>query len=113
VRRAAATRGDPPPPPSAPVGPAASIPNTRAEVARLLGLGVRRVEIARRLGVSKATVSYHARRLGQPVDERCARRYDWEAVQRYYDAGRTVRECIDAFGFSSASWFEAVKRVSD
>ena len=60
--------------------------------------------------MSKATVSYHARRLGQPVDERCARRYDWSAVQRYYDAGHSVRECIEAFGFSSASWFEAVKR---
>lgn len=60
--------------------------------------------------MSKATVSYHARRLGQPVDERCARRYDWDSVQRYYDAGHSVRECIDAFGFSSASWFEAVKR---
>ena len=96
---------------SAPVpdGPATSIPNTRGG-SRLLALGVARVEIARRLGVSKATVSYHARRLGQPVDERCARRYDWSAVQRYYDAGHSVRECIEAFGFSSASWFEAVKR---
>jgi hypothetical protein len=79
-------------------------------VARLLGLGVRHVEIARGLGVSKATVSYHARRLGRPIDERCARRYDWDAVQRYYDSGHSVRECIAAFGFSSASWFEAVRR---
>ena len=66
--------------------------------------------MARRLGVSKATVSYHARRLGQSVDARCARRYDWDAVQRYYDAGHSVRQCVEAFGFSTASWYEAVKR---
>jgi DNA-binding CsgD family transcriptional regulator len=96
LRRAAAGGGGPAPPAPVRDGRAASIPNTRAEVGRLLGLGVARVEIARRLGVSKATVSYHARRLGQPVDERCARRYDWSAVQRYYDAGHSVRECIEA-----------------
>lgn len=83
---------------------------TRLEVARMLDDAVPRAEIARRLGVSKATVSYHARRLGEAIDERCARRYDWAAVQRYYDAGNSVRDCVRAFGFSSASWSEAVKR---
>lgn len=84
--------------------------STRAAVAGLLETGVTRAEIARRLGVSKATVSYPARRLDHAVDARCARRYDWEAIQRYYDEGHSVRECIRAFGFSSASWFDAVKR---
>jgi DNA-binding CsgD family transcriptional regulator/5-methylcytosine-specific restriction endonuclease McrA len=110
LQRAVAAVGALPTPSPTPPAPAASPSTTRSEVARLLALGVRRVEVARRLGVSKATVSYHARRLGQPVDERCARRYDWDAVQRYYDAGHSVRECIKAFGFSSASWFEAVRR---
>jgi 5-methylcytosine-specific restriction endonuclease McrA len=76
----------------------------------MLSEGVPRVEIARRLGISKATVSYHARRLGEAIDSRCARRYDWAAVQRYYDEGHSVRECIKAFGFSSASWAEAARR---
>jgi len=49
--------------------------------------------------VSKATVSYHARRLGAPIDERCTRRYDWAAIQAYYDAGHSLRECEIAFGF--------------
>lgn len=111
LRRAAAasnavpTEGDDIPP-----APAPSRSQTRAEVARLLALGLSRIQVARRLGVSQATVSYHARRLGQPVDARCARRYDWGAVQRYYDAGHSVRDCIEAFGFSTASWYEAVKR---
>ncbi len=83
---------------------------TRTEVKRLLDAGVERAAIARRLGISKGTVSYHARRLGATIDERCARRYDWSAIQRHYDEGHSVRDCIAAFGFSSASWAEAVRR---
>jgi DNA-binding CsgD family transcriptional regulator/5-methylcytosine-specific restriction endonuclease McrA len=83
---------------------------TREAVVELLAQGVAKVEIARRLGVSKATVSYHVRCLGKPIDERFGKRYDWNAVQRYYDAGHSVRECMKAFGFSSASWSDAVKR---
>jgi DNA-binding CsgD family transcriptional regulator len=89
---------------------AASEVPTRRRVAQLLATGIPRAEIARRLGISKATVSYHARRLGETIDERCARRYDWEAVQRYYDQGHSVRDCMRAFGFSAASWFDAVNR---
>jgi DNA-binding transcriptional ArsR family regulator len=83
---------------------------TRNEVARMLEAGTARTEIARTLGISKATVSYHARRLGARIDERCARRYDWAAVQDHYDAGHSVRECMARFGFSSASWSSAVGR---
>lgn len=60
--------------------------------------------------MSKSTVSYHAGRLGEPVDSRCARRYDWEEVQRYYDAGHSVRDCQDRFGFSRQTWHAAVNR---
>jgi 5-methylcytosine-specific restriction endonuclease McrA len=67
-------------------------------------------EIARLLGINPATVSYHKRKLGYPMSDPCARRYDWAAVQRYYDKGHTVRECIKHFGFSSASWTDAVNR---
>ncbi|MDQ6777715.1 MAG: helix-turn-helix domain-containing protein [Actinomycetota bacterium] len=92
-----------------PDGVVSDVP-TRRQVATMLAAGVARAEIARRLGISKATVSYHARRLGETIDERCARRYDWEAVQRYYDEGHSVRDCMKAFGFSAASWFDAVNR---
>lgn len=83
---------------------------TREEVARLLGLGWSRATIARSLHISRSTVTYHARRLGATVDERGARRYDWEAVQGYYDAGHSVRECQQRFGFSTQSWHAAVLR---
>jgi hypothetical protein len=76
----------------------------------MLAAGLAHAEIARRLGVTKSTVAYHARRLGAPVDERCARRYDWAAIQRFYDEGHTVRECRLKFGFSSETWNAAVRR---
>jgi AcrR family transcriptional regulator len=79
-------------------------------VRSLLEEGVARAEIARRLGISKSTVSYHARRLGEIIDERCRRRYDWSVVQAFYDEGHSMRECRAEFGFSHATWHEAVKR---
>jgi len=79
-------------------------------VGELLAAGLARAEIARRLGLSSATVSYHARRLGEDLDLRCARRYHWTAIQAYHDLGHSVRKCQEKFGFSRQTWHEAVKR---
>lgn len=38
------------------------------------------------------------------------RRYDWSAVQIYYDDGHTYRQCREEFGFCAGSWTGAVKR---
>ena len=84
--------------------------DTRRAVAAALGDGLSRAEVARRLGISKSTVSYHARRLGRPSNPRCARRYDWAEVQRYYDAGHSVAECQARFGFAKQAWNDAVRR---
>ncbi len=35
------------------------------------------------------------------------RRYDWNAVQAYYDQGHTYRECQARFGFCSMAWNKA------
>jgi Bacterial regulatory proteins, luxR family/HNH endonuclease len=86
------------------------IVETRVVVARMLAQGMSRGEIAAALSLSKSTVSYHARRLGHPVDERGARRYDWSAVQRFYDDGHGVAECVAHFGFSRQTWSAAVQR---
>ena len=83
---------------------------TRALVALMISQGMSRGAIAKALGLSKSTVSYHARRLGHSVDERCARRYDWAAIQRHYDEGNSVRDCIARFGFSRQTWHAAVER---
>lgn len=82
--------------------------STRAEVALLYDAGCTQAEIARRLGVSKSSVFHHVRALGHPVVPRP--RYDWRAVQAYYDAGHSKRECIAYFGFSSQTWHNAVCR---
>ena len=83
---------------------------TRDHVARLLEQGLSRKEIADRLGVSKSTVSYHARRLGGSIDARFARRYDWAAIQAYYDEGHTPAQCRERFGCSVPAWQDARRR---
>jgi len=83
---------------------------TRQRVATLLALGLGRLEIARHLGVSKSTVSYHARRLGEPMHEKATRRYDWAEVQRYYDEGHSITECQLRFGFARETWNAARRR---
>ncbi len=54
--------------------------STRTRVAELLAGGLSQAAVARELGISKATVCYHAQRLGLPGDERFRRRYDWSEV---------------------------------
>lgn len=38
------------------------------------------------------------------------RRYDWSAVQAYYDEGHSYRQCREKFGFCAEAWTKAVKR---
>jgi len=83
---------------------------TRELVRALLEEGKGVNEIARLLGLNSATVSHHKGKLGYPKSDICAVRYDWNAVQRYYDDDHSVRECMAHFGFSSASWTDAVNR---
>jgi DNA-binding CsgD family transcriptional regulator len=90
--------------------PARSSVGTRELVAELLGRGLSRTEIAKRLGIAKSTVSYHAAKLGAQIDQRFAKRFDWSVVQGYYDEGHSVRDCVALFGFSSWSWHQAVLR---
>jgi hypothetical protein len=72
--------------------------------------GYSQAMIAAELGMSKATISYHARRFGLPVRDDFARRYDWAEVQRAHDAGASLSECARRFGFCKASWTQAVAR---
>lgn len=38
------------------------------------------------------------------------RRYDWGAVQAYYDEGHSYRECKAKFGFNPNTWHKAIVR---
>jgi hypothetical protein len=77
----------------------------RERVRKLLEQGLSQAEIAAELGISPATVSYHVRRLGHPRRPRS--RYDWSAIQAYYDCGHTFRETKARFGFSNGAWAKA------
>jgi DNA-binding CsgD family transcriptional regulator len=90
--------------------PVAAASVTREQVQRLLDQGYTRARIAETLGLARSTVTYHATRLGREADARCARRYDWHAIRRFYEEGRSVDECRSMFGFSKQSWHDAIRR---
>jgi transposase len=103
---AAVTRGD-----IVPRRESSSQPSgTRVQVQALLADGKSGASIARELGLSAATISHHSRALGVAPREACARRYDWAAIQTYYDEGHSQRECQERFGFASKTWHDAVGR---
>jgi DNA-binding transcriptional ArsR family regulator len=79
----------------------------RERVRELLQQGLSGREIAARLGIAPATVSYHAGRLGFPRKPRS--RYDWSAIQAFYDDGHTYVETKARFGFSNGAWAKAAE----
>src|SRR4051794_13543987 len=84
--------------------------STRDRVRELRAAGLSAATIARELGLSKPTISYHCRRLGEQPDGRFSRRYDWAEIQRYYDAGHSITKCQEKFGFARCTWTAAVRR---
>lgn len=102
--RIAVAAGKVPPPDLPPMSPSAK----RALIQKLFRSGYSQAMISVELGLSKATVSYHARRLGKPVRDEFARRYDWAEVQKAHDSGMRALECCKHFGFSKATWSKAV-----
>jgi len=76
----------------------------------LLEQGLSGAAIARALGISKSTFSYHKCRLGHAIDVRCNRRYDWDALQQFYDAGHSITECQEQFGFARKTFMDAAAR---
>jgi DNA-binding CsgD family transcriptional regulator len=83
---------------------------TREQVQQLLEMGHTRAKVAETLGLARSTVTYHAARLGQAIDDRCARRYDWNEIGHFYDGGHSVAECQSRFGFNKQAWHAAIQR---
>lgn len=102
--------GDADPSPRRAGRPPGSGAKTRDLVAQLLARGLSRAEVARRLGLAKSTVTYHARQLGGEIDERFGRRFDWSLIQAYYDEGHSLRDCMRTFGFGTGTWHQAILR---
>lgn len=82
---------------------------TRKAVKAMIDRGMNHSEVAFELGLSKPTVSYHARRLGIPPNARASRRFDWGAIQEAHDSGLSARECCAKFGCSLSAWHAAAK----
>lgn len=36
--------------------------------------------------------------------------YDWDAIQVFYESGRSIEECRERFGFSKGAWYHAIER---
>jgi hypothetical protein len=92
--------------------PVAEVDVTRERVRRLLANGKTRAEVARTLGLARSTITYHAARLGENIDTRSRRRYDWQEIRRYYEEGHSALECRARFGFNMRSWHDAIQRGS-
>lgn len=92
--------------------PSASFTNicSMKRVKTLLEKGWSRQRIARALEVDPSTITRHARLLGFPDVHPRRSPIDWNAVQRYYDAGHTIDGCRDRFGFSYGAWDRAAVR---
>jgi DNA-binding CsgD family transcriptional regulator len=91
-------------------GPIAAPDVTRKGVRALLERGYTRARIAETLGLARSTVTYHAGRLGQDIDSRCGRRYDWETIRRFYEEGHSVADCQARFAFTKRAWHDAIRR---
>src|ERR1700676_2470290 len=77
------------------------------KIKELLSQKVSYREIERRLGVRRATIAYHARRMGKPLDEKANRRYNWTEIQAFYDT-HTWDETVEQFGVCKASIHKAI-----
>lgn len=74
------------------------------DIIRLLRAGYAYNRIAEELSCSKATVAYHAKKIGVAPG---FKKYDWTEIQKYFDEGHSIRECMKKFGFSSCTWYGA------
>jgi len=76
-------------------------------IRKWLTIGASYSEIAKAIGCSTATISYHAEKLG--LSRGGTPRYNWDEIQAYHDAGHRRAECIKQFGFSKAAWDDAIQ----
>ncbi len=91
-------------------GPIRPPGDTRELVADLRRQGLSYSQIAAKIGATKSTVAYHARRIGLPANDTFARRYDWQKIQEAHDAGLSMKQCQERFGFHGSTWSQAVAR---
>jgi uncharacterized protein YerC len=82
--------------------------NLGPKIRTLLAEGKSNRTIVKTLGVSSATVSYHAGKLGLRKGPRAT--YDWTEVSRFLAEGNTIASARDKFGMSKAAIDKARER---
>ena len=82
----------------------------KKQIIELLKKGVPYKDIVEQVGCSKATISYHAKKigLGQPNHD-SGKRYDWDVIAEYYKT-HTATETREHFGFAKNTWDKARER---
>lgn len=78
--------------------------NCGEQVVELLLAETSYSEIALKLGISKSTISYHAKRIGVSKPQH---RIDWGAVREAYAGGASYAECCRIFNTTSATLWKA------
>jgi transposase-like protein len=66
-------------------------------------------EIVKELGCSKATISFHAQKIGLRTPKKRPT-YDWVAIQKHYNKVKSIKLCKEKFGFSDKAWYAAVEK---
>lgn len=90
--------------------------NTNSALSTILTLrqtGMPCSAIARRVGKTRSAVQQAVYRAGLSnavkSSDAAGKRYDWSAIQAYYDAGHSRHECIVNFSLTSTAWDMARK----
>jgi hypothetical protein len=79
--------------------------NISVKIRELLNAGVKPVEIAKQLGCVLSTITHQAKRMGRGIEVRPT--YDWGVINIFHNAGHSLSECIEKFGFSKGAWHKA------
>lgn len=93
-------------PGSTPGGPATTTKRGE-EIRRLLNEKLSYSEIVAITGVSKGAISYHAGKVGLSCGT--LKRFNWDEIQKHYDAGNSKAACLEKFGCSKGGWDQAIK----
>ena len=78
----------------------------RHKILALLAEGKTYNQIVAEIGCAKSTVAYHAKNVKEPPNYKV---HDWTAVQAYYNAGHSGRQCKTHFGICHAVWHNALR----
>lgn len=82
----------------------------KEKICKLLSEGRSYDYIVSKVGCSKSTISYHAKKSGLSKKVKSKdTMYDWDEISKYYES-HTYKETREKFGFWSRAWEKAIDR---